>query len=160
MNCLDLTPKRRRASKRGTTVPELVVAATLLVSAIGAVTPLAVSAGRLGRDTRVYRLAVDELANQLARLSALDEEERAAVLHELTPSEEVRDALPQASLVGRIVEDEDGTRLVLSLDWQRPVDAPPLELVGWLDALPAQSAPPADTKNASTDRSAQEVDAL
>ena len=119
---------------------ELIVAATLLVSAIGTAVPLAIAARRVQRDARHYRLAVGELSNQLERLGSLDAEQRDVALGELTPSDEIREVLVGATLRGEILRDDDGTRLVLTLNWQRPAGAVPLRLVGWLDALPADTA--------------------
>jgi hypothetical protein len=90
-------------------------------------------------------LALDELSNQLDRLSVLDADQRQAALAELAPSQEVRDALHDAKLSGRIVQDEDGTRLILKLDWERPGAPAPLELVHWLDTMPREPERSEDT---------------
>lgn len=132
--------RRPRMPRRGATATELVVAATLLVSAIGTVAPLAVGASRIRHDARHHQLALEELSNQLDRLSSLDADRRDSALAELAPSAETSEVLPGATLQGEIVRDEDGARLILTLDWKRAVKAVPLQLVGWLDALPVEQA--------------------
>ena len=86
-----LATRRRRAriGRRGYTMTDLVVAATLLVGIMSFVAPLAVRSGRLWQDSRHYRLALDELSNQLERLTSLDEGERDAALAELSVSPQV-----------------------------------------------------------------------
>lgn len=138
--------------RRGATATELVVAATLLVSLLGALAPLAIAAGRIRRDARHYQLALEELSNQLDRLSSLNGDERTAALAALAPSDDLSGSLPDATLKGEIVRDEDGTRLVLTLDWKRPRAAAPLQLVGWLDALPAETA---DASSESSEEDSQ-----
>lgn len=124
------------AIRRGYAMTDLVVAATLLVGIISFVAPLAVRSGRLWQDSRHYRLALDELSNQLERLTNMDEARRKAALAELSVSSQVRDRLPNPVLHGRSIDDSDGARLVLQLQWDRVGPAKPLTLVAWIDPLP------------------------
>jgi len=125
-----------RANRRGFTMTELVVAATLLIAGLSVVAPLAVRSGRVWQDSRHYRLAVEELSNQLERLTSLDAVDRAAALSELVPSTQVSTALPNPMLSAETLTDENGTRLVLRLTWDRLGKSTPLTLVGWIDPLP------------------------
>ncbi|NOY41098.1 MAG: type II secretion system protein [Planctomycetes bacterium] len=131
----------RRSTRRcGFTVTELVVAASLLVVVMSVVASLTVRSGRLWQDSRHYRLAIDELSNQLERLTSLDETRLAMAIAELSPSQQVRDALPNPVLSAETLADEDGTRLLLHLAWDRLGKSVPVTLVGWVDPLPSSAA--------------------
>ena len=123
--------------RRGLTLTEVVVAATLVVSMIGLVAPLTVRTGRVWQSTRQYRLAFNELANQMELLTSLGVSRCDAALADLKPSESTAETLPDARLEGKLIRDQDGTRLILSLDWDRGSNSVPLTLVGWLDTNPA-----------------------
>lgn len=125
--------------RRGSIAAELLVAASLLVCMIGILTPLTVRTSRLWRESRQVRLAMGELSNQLDVLTSLDPDALAESLEDLAVSEEAELALPNANLRGEKVSDEHGTRLVLKIDWDRPVKAVPLALVGWIDAAAVES---------------------
>ena len=127
---------RQSADRRGYMMTDLVVAATLLVAVLSVVTPLAVRSGRLWQDSRHYRLAVDELSNQLERLTSLNQAQRETALAELSPSPQVRDRLQNAVLKAETIDDVDGRRLVLQLQWDRVGPAKPVSLVAWIDPLP------------------------
>ena len=120
-------------SRHGLTMTEVVVAATLVVSMIGFVAPLTVRIGRVWQSTRQYRLAFNELANQMELLTSLGVLGCDVALTNLKPSASAAKSLPEARLVGELVRDQDGTRLILSIDWDRGSQSVPLSLVGWLD---------------------------
>lgn len=87
---------------------------------------------RLARSSHHQQLIVDELASHIERLESLDSAEcREAVKH-LQVSELLSTKLEEPVLEGELIEDEDGARVVLSLRWRRPIDAPPVKLVSWL----------------------------
>jgi prepilin-type N-terminal cleavage/methylation domain-containing protein len=142
--------KNRREERNGFTLTELVVAASLLVGVMTVVAPLTVRSGRMWQDTRHQQLAMDELSNQLERLTSLDPRGRAAALTQLAPSEFLTTALPSATIEAETARDEHGTRLVLSLDWNRPGarsrQTPSVTLVGWLDPLPSGAETGRDSK--------------
>jgi hypothetical protein len=125
--------QRRYHSRRGLTITEVVVAATLVVSMIGLVAPLTVRVGRVWQSTRQYRLAFNELANQMELLISLEVARCEDSLPTLKPSANVVQSLPGAKLEGEMIRDEDGTRLVLSLNWDRGSQSVPISLVGWLN---------------------------
>ncbi len=127
---------------------DLVVAATLLVGIMSFVAPLAVRSGRLWQDSRHYRLALDELSNQLERLTSLNENERDAALTELSVSPQVRARLPNPVLEAHAIDDTDGARLVLQLQWDRVGPAKPVTLVAWIDPLPSVADASVDVEQA------------
>ena len=120
--------------RRGTMAVELMVAASLVACMIGILAPLAVRASRVAMGARQVRLALSELSNQLDRLTTLQLDQIDEALEDLEVSEEVSRVLPEAKLRGNLISDDDGSRLVLSIDWERPTEAPPISLVGWIDA--------------------------
>jgi type II secretory pathway pseudopilin PulG len=131
--------KRRRS---GFTSTEVVVAASLLAAAMGIVGPLAVQTTRLAQDSRQQRLALDELSDQIERLTALDPPSRSDALQQLQVSEALSYAAPEATIQGETLRDADGVRLVLTLQWNHPSrPRAPVQLVGWLDPLPQESSP-------------------
>lgn len=132
--CLGLASRRC-----GSSVLELIVAGSLLVVSVSIVGLGTVSSKRMQQDGRHYRLVVDELSNQMEHLLALSSVQRQAAIMALEPSEFV-DALPGVNLAAELIRDEHGSRLKLSIDWQRIGEAPPVELVGWLDSLPTPTA--------------------
>ena len=129
-------------SRRGLTFTEVVVAATLVVSMIGFVAPLTVRVGRVWQSTRQYRLAFNELANQMELLTSLGVSGCNAALTNLKPSASVAESLPEARLEGQLLRDQDGTRLILSIDWDRGAQSVPVSLVGWLDTDSVEPMPP------------------
>lgn len=122
----------KHRERRGVSVTEVLMAATLIVSAIGLIAPLSVRIGRVWQSTRQYRLAFNELANQMEWLTSLDSTSCEAVLPSLRVSDPIADSLPGSQLKGELMSDEDGTRLILRLDWDRGSKSEPLTLVGWL----------------------------
>ena len=126
-----------RTKRYGFTMTELVVAATLLMAALSTVAPLAVRSSRLWQDSRQHRLAVEELTNQWERLGSLDSASRAEAISAMSPSPQVSASLPNPMLSAVTLTDEDGTRLVLRLSWDRIGHRSPVKLVGWMDPLPS-----------------------
>lgn len=123
----------QQTPRHGFTVTELLVSALLLTSVMSLVGPLAVRSGRLWQDARQGRLALEELSNQLDRLTYLSEDQRNAALAELEPAESIRKALPNPQLTAEILHDRDGQRLVLQLTWDRVGTPGRCTLVGWLN---------------------------
>lgn len=124
--------KNKHSPRRGLVMTELVVAATLLITALSLVVTLSFRTGKLWQDSRHYKLAVEELTNQLERLTILDEAELDAALAEPAVSDAIQTALPNPRLSGTKVSDENGTRVVLEIQWDRIGKAEPLTLVGWI----------------------------
>lgn len=127
---------KKHKSRRGVSITEVLIAATLVVSTIGLFAPMSVRIGRVWQSTRQYRLAFNELANQMELLTSLGVARCEAALPSLTLSSKIADALPGSQLNGEMVSDEDGTRLILSLNWDRGSKSEPLSLVGWIEIVP------------------------
>ena len=116
----------RPTGRSGALVIEAFVALTLLTTVLSVAVPLVVQHGRLLADCRSYRLALDELSNQLDRLSALPAEELAASLQQLRPSELTARSLPGAKLTSQLDSVDLGVRLTLRISWGEPQWPAPL----------------------------------
>ena len=123
----------------GVSATEVIVAATLLLSMIGLVVPMSIRSGKILRDARHYQMAMNELSNQFDYLSSLSDAQRDTALMQLQVSDQARQSLTNASLDASQSTTEDGVRLTLSLNWDRGVDAKPVQLTGWLSSSIADS---------------------
>jgi hypothetical protein len=129
------------ASRRGLLMTELIVAAVLLITSLSLLVTLSFRTGKLWQDSRHYALAVNELTNQLERLTALEAAEIDTQLSELSPSAAVQSALPNPRLNGTKLADEFGTRVRLEIEWDRPGDAKPVTLTAWVSPPTEEGAP-------------------
>jgi hypothetical protein len=132
---------RCRAARRpcGTTSFELLVAFTLLITAVSTAMPLMVRHGRLLTAQRDYRLALDELSNQLDRIGALPPAEVPAAAQGATASPFLLERIPTAKLTGRTEPAAGGTRVTLSLSWgAKGRERSPISLSTWV--FPAKLA--------------------
>ena len=123
---------RQRKRRAGTSLAELVVAGSLLIAATGVVATSAVGGHRLARLEKQSRIATDEISNQLERLSILPAQQVPSALSELSVSPWAAQSLVEAKLSGRMIEDEFGQRIELSLQWQRLGESNPFSAVAWL----------------------------
>lgn len=121
-----------RRSRNGVSMTELLVAATLLIGAMSFIGPLAVRSQRLQQDARHYQCALEEASNQLESLTVLEEEQLEAALAELAPSVEAQSVLPNPQLSAETIDDENGLRVVMRIQWDRLGPAEPLSLVAWI----------------------------
>jgi len=121
--------------RSGSTALEALVAFTLLSAALTFTTPLVVQHSRLLKAQRDYRLALDEVSNQIERLSLLPTDELSGALSQLKPSELIAAKLPGAELGGQLDDSDIGRRLTLRLSWQVQGSPTTLSLFTWL--LPA-----------------------
>lgn len=119
-------------ARRAAITLELFVAATLLMAMMGVFAPLTVSSCRVWKDSRHHQLALDELSNQLEELQAMPPETRAEAIVELTPSKVAMHALSEVQLSAKEIDDDDGHRVMVEIDWQRATASPPLRLVSWI----------------------------
>tara|TARA_R110002073_G_scaffold7747_5_gene43668 strand:- start:314 stop:745 length:432 start_codon:yes stop_codon:yes gene_type:complete len=124
----------RPRQRRGATLFELMVTATLVVSGVGLVAPLTVRCGRLWQQTRHRQMALDELSNHMERLIALPSEELEKEADVVAVSDAARALLPDAVMEAKIVRSDNETQLHLSIDWKRVGNPEPLTLVGWLNS--------------------------
>ena len=131
---------RTQPARPGASSLEVIVALTLLASVLALSTPLLVAHGRLLKAQRNYRLALDELANQLERLSTLPAEELKPALEKLTPSLLTTERLPGATLRGQLAATDMGRRLTLDIWWDEPNrKAAPLRLTAWIVSRPGSA---------------------
>jgi hypothetical protein len=129
-----------RKHTSGTTTIEVLVAFTLLISVLSLSTPLVVKHGRLLTAQREYRLALDELSNQLERLVALPGPEIAAAVERLAPSEFITARLSSVELRGQFDAADFGRRITLRLTWDEPERSrAPVTLAAWI-LSPSQAA--------------------
>lgn len=112
---------------------DVLVAFTLLTTTLAVATPLVVRHGRLLKSQRDYRFALDELSNQMERLTTLPADKLPTALERLAPSPLLAKRLAAAKLVGDLQPAENGTRLVLTLVWgNAPNTGPLVSMAGWV----------------------------
>jgi hypothetical protein len=127
------SPTSPSCRRMGTTTIELLVAFTLLTTAMSVSLQLVVRHGRILESARQYRLAIEELTNQLDRLTALSVSEVRESLPHLKPSEFTSGRLPGAELQGLLADADMGLRLTLSIVWDEPQRrSSPVQLAAWL----------------------------
>jgi hypothetical protein len=120
-------------SRCGTSTLDALTAFTLIVTVISVVTPLAVRHGRLLKSQHQYRLALDELSNQMEKLTALSTEELPQAAQQLKPSDFITARLPGAQIKAELQPAESSTRLSLSITWRDAErDKAPLTLAAWV----------------------------
>jgi len=122
--------KRKRA--QGSANIEVLVAASLLLAVIGLLSSMVPRLGNVWKASRNNQLAAHELANQLELLTAIPESQLSQALENLRVSTDLMDALHNAVLRQQLLDDASGRRIVLSIDWERTVDASPITMVAWL----------------------------
>ena len=131
-----------RGKRLATTTLECVMAFTLLSSALMVSTPLIIKHKFLMHRQRDYRLALDEVSNQLDRLKAVPAEKQASAVAELALSEFTAARLNGAKLQGVFERLEDGHKVTLSIVWDEPQGtAAPVVLSAWMEAGPGPGAP-------------------
>jgi hypothetical protein len=123
-----LTWKGRRW---GLTTIETVVALGVLATATTGVATLLVKHFHLAGDARAMRVAVEEVSNRLAVVTA---KPQAAVREAVEALARVQldGPLEGASLRGETQALDGGLRITVTLDWPgEPSRRPPVTLVGW-----------------------------
>ena len=127
--------------RRGTGTLDLLVAFTLLMTAMSAATPLVVRYHRLVKSHRNYRVALDELTNQLDRLTILPADELPMAAQQLSPSTFANEQLRGVKLTGDLQSADSGSRITLQISWDETgrVHAP-IKLSGWVFNKPAPAA--------------------
>jgi ribosomal protein L11 methylase PrmA len=120
---------------------EMLVAFTLLTTALSISLPLVIRHGRLLESCRHYRLALDELSNQLDRITALPATDASSAVAHLSPSKFIADKLSGAKLSGQLQPVDFGERLTLHLSWEETPEHPTtVSLAAWI--LPAGERSP------------------
>jgi hypothetical protein len=114
---------------------------TLLASVLGLATPLVVKQQRLLAAQRDYRLALDELSNQLERLTALPPDKLPAALEQILPSSFIAARLSGVTLRGELDSQNPSTRVILRMTWdEHERAAAPLTMVVWIYPKPRAAA--------------------
>ena len=135
--CLPPTSRAAAACPPGLSTVETLAALALLAVVMASTMPVFVRHGRLLAESRQERIAIEELANQAARLVALPVERRGAALAALAPSAVAARRLPGAELTAKRGPSPLGDRVVLNLAWHATGRrAHPLSLAVWLPAPP------------------------
>jgi hypothetical protein len=122
---------------------ELLMTATLLMVISAVVGKLTVATGRVWQELRGEQLVMDDLQQQMERLTLLDVAQCQEALADLQPSIEVRELFEDAEIQGEIsVVEVPGEavakvqqKLRLSLTWTRRGEKAEKRLVGWLATL-------------------------
>ena len=110
------TMKNRR---RGLSYAEVLVSATVLTTIMSLVTVSSFRISRVWKDVQHQRIAVNELSDQLDRLTMSPVEEIEDLIDSLEASKECQSQLADPQLNGLIeTEEEIGHRLTLLLTWQ------------------------------------------
>jgi len=118
--------------RRGTTLLECIVAASILSVAIGTVTMGVFRIGRIWTDTGHYRIALQEVSNQLESLTQLPPAQVQPAIESLAISSQVARSLGDAKLTGELVQDEFGDRVKLELSWREGRSTRPIRMTAWL----------------------------
>ena len=122
----------------GTTLTEFVVACTLLGSLMLYIVPSAIRNGRMQQVIRHDRIAMDEITNQLDRLTRLPWNRIKQEVARLTPSEFAVAGLPNPTLSGTFRDSEEGYRLALEISWNSTGrSVAPLTMATWIYPPPA-----------------------
>jgi hypothetical protein len=127
---------------------ELLVAFSLLTTVLAVSVPLVVRHSRILMTERHYRLALEELTNQIERLTATSLDQLPAELQRLKPSSFAAERLAGVQLNGQLEPADVGQRLTLSITWDEPQRREaPLKLAAWI--LPENSGPATSSEEAN-----------
>ena len=110
---------------------EVVISLSLLTTSLSVSLPMIVRHGHLLIAQRHYRQALDELSNQLDRLTSLDTLKLDQALKQLSPSPFVAARLSNARLQGEVKSDDAGQRVTLHLTWDDPREER-VTMTGWV----------------------------
>jgi hypothetical protein len=120
---------------------EMFVALTLLTSVLAVSAPLVVRHGRILIAHRHYRIALEELTNQLERLTALPADEVAMAVEQIAPSAFATARLPGLNLRAQLDSADIGQRVTLTISWDEPERRKaPVSLAAWIVAEPSPAA--------------------
>lgn len=125
-----LAPARRL--RRGVLKMEAMLAAVILVAAIGFASTMIHRINRFWSDAQRHQFAISELSNQIDELSRLSPDQATESLKSIEVSQACKETLKDASIVGEVEEDELGNRITLKLSWLDRKGANPVELSAWL----------------------------
>ena len=139
-------------ARQGVTLFEIIIAAIMLVTVMSFVASVCLRINFVWKDINHHRVAVNELTNQLESLTRLSTEEAKTAIDTIKASELCSRTLPNPMLSGEIIEDNIGNRVVLRLNWERPLDNPnPIELTGWIVDRAAENPVAPDGESETSD---------
>src|SRR5215212_289210 len=121
----------------GTSVLEVLVAFTLLTSVLSLSLPLIVRHGRLLIAQQHYRLALDELSNQLDRLTGMPADDVPQAIKQVSVSQVTAAHLVGAKLSAELKPADIGQSVLLRLTWNEAQEQS-ATMAGWI--LPARPA--------------------
>ena len=137
--------RRRRTHegpRRGASALEVLVAFTLLCGLLAGSTSLIVKHGRIVQAQRQYRMALDELSNQIEMLSTVPAAELEQAVERLQPSDFAAAQLAGIQLEGELQPADPGQRLTLRIWWDESQRSKaPVTLMAWI--LPQPGSQPA-----------------
>jgi hypothetical protein len=124
--------RRILKQRRGTTLVECIVAASILSVAIATVTMAVFRIGRIWTDTGHYRIAMQEVSNHLESLTQLPPDQVQTAIDSLAVSSDVARSLVDAKFNGELIQDEFGDRVKLALTWGDRRKTRPIHMTAWL----------------------------
>lgn len=124
--------RRIQKPRRGTTLLECIVAASILSIAIATVTMAVFRIGRIWTDTGHYRIAMQEVSNHLESLTQLPPDQVQIAIDSLAVSSDVARSLVDAKFNGELIQDEFGDRVKLALTWGDGRTTRPIRMTAWL----------------------------
>src|SRR5438094_303290 len=110
---------------------EVLVSLTLLMTVLKYSLPLIVRHEHLLVEQRHYRVALDELSNQLDRLAGMPPGDVPQALKILSPSPFAAAHLTAAKLSAELKPADIGQRITLSLAWNDPHEET-ISMAGWI----------------------------
>ncbi|MFG0253691.1 MAG: prepilin-type N-terminal cleavage/methylation domain-containing protein [Rhodopirellula sp. JB053] len=120
--------------RKGFTMLECVVAASILMVAMSTVATIAYRVHRLWMDVADQRIAMNELTNQIEFITQLPVNEVDDAIAGIAPSAIAAINLDHPELSATRTQDELGDRITVTLRWQSPHPIPPVRLVGWINS--------------------------
>lgn len=123
-----------RLRRFGSTSYEVLVAFTLLTTLLSLSLSSLVRHGRLLTSEQNYRLALDELSNQLDRLTALRGNELSLAVKDLQLTPFTAERLSDVKLVGEVAPADIGQRVTLRLTSRDP-NGLKVSMAGWVFRL-------------------------
>src|SRR5207247_1900824 len=116
--------------RRAISTLEVLVSLTLLMTVLSVSLSLIVRHGHLLVAQRHYRLALDELSNQLDRLTSQPSEDAQQAINQLSVSPFTAGRLPAAKLSAELKPADIGQRVTLRLVWHE-LHEETVSMTGW-----------------------------
>jgi hypothetical protein len=120
-----------RRHRRATSALEVIVALTLLLTVLSLSVSLTMRHGRLLTSQRHYRQALDELSNQMDRVTALTVDDVPQTLKQLSLSQFAAARLSAGKLSAELKPTDIGQRVTLHLTWNEPPEQS-VSMTGWI----------------------------